>query len=556
MKQNTSLYDDFKKKYEDAMQLFQQMDQSVPTRRPLEKKGSYYDHHSPFGKEYSVSLTNTDQSVDESPVVNIYRSGVKNTEFNINEHKGVCLSNKKKVDFLDFEKLKEDYFNLYEEKRNLESQVVEYAEQLLGFNMLKDEFGKLKVLHDIASDKLNTTIEDKVTYHERLNKVVKENSELLQTVHNLKEHLNNSEREKNNIKTKLSTCNNKFKLIEKELNISKKKCQTLNFQIKNLTEKLNIEADERVSCAKLLDDLRHDYNNKLATLEVEKQKLTKDPFMLLMKSLEDGDNKLIELVYNNETNKIEMYWDGSKIMELDNNKRKPFKSRENSIHFNNGGAITPNLTFIKPDPSPFATIENKENFFGCSPKRDYPISLMKLFSKSSNKSFFNSAASHNKPSIIDIMPSHFSSEKGVFDYNEKMVTKFEPNADDGLENCIKNTALNNMKYVFTAGSNRFGKLISLQEDNDEEVVKSNAHKTPTFSIASTYFSLDRFKKPIDYYVENTADVQYCRDALSQFNKKKFEIDSKPIALEIITDQRELIREFRKSINDEINNHYE
>jgi hypothetical protein len=505
----------FKKRYEDAMQLFMQMEQNKETHQ---KKGSYYEcQESPMHKNYSIgSFGGTGRSIaaDESPVANRY-SGVKNTEFIITEvNKIVNVSNKKKVDFNDFEKLKEDYFTLYEEKRVLDTQLVDYNELQQQYTLLKDSYGKLKVQYDITSEKLNHVIDEKVNYHERLNKVVRENSELLQTLHSLRESLNTSEREKNSIKNKVSQYNNKHKLIEKELNISKKKCHTLNFQIKNLTEKLNIESEDRRALEKQLEDLKDDYSNKLAILEGEKQKSLKDPFTLLMKTLEEDNSNMIELKYNSETNKIEIYFENNKVIELDNtDKRRPLMSIENTLH-----NIPTNYIKTETSHSYVPTYyDNKENI--CSPRKEgHPISLMKLFSNSSKKSFFNSASSKHKPSIIDLIPTQFSNEKNPFDL-DRPVSRFDTDNknDDKLNSCIKNTALNNMRYVFSAHPNRHRKLISLNDNlSDDEQPQPGSMttkvRTPTFAMSQNFFSIDK-RKQIEYLIETTVNEYYRREEL-------------------------------------------
>jgi hypothetical protein len=246
--------------------------------------------------------------------------------------------------------------------------------------------------------------------------------------------------------------------------------------------------------------------------------------------MEEDNGKLLDLVYNNETNKIEIFFENKKIMEIDNNqKRKPFKSIENTTS-NNISVIGNNNLYMKSDSHSYLpTYENKENIFGTSPRgKEYPLSLLKLFSNSSKKSFFNNSNSSSKckPSIIDLVPT-FSNEKSPFKTIDKVITKFNADTDDNLEDCIKNTALgannnsNNIKYVFSSKTTRKPrKLISLnevfpyEEEDDKQPtgVKSAALSTPTYAMSNNFFSINN-KKQYDFFIEKAFHECFSPDKL-------------------------------------------
>jgi hypothetical protein len=160
----------------------------------------------------------------------------------------------------------------------------------------------------------------------------------------------------------------------------------------------------------------------------------------MIKSIEDENEKLIDFNYNQDSNKIEIFFEKNKVLEVENSKRKPFKSIENTI----GQSNRKNESF------------DKENVY-VSPKKD-GYSLKKLFSGSSKRSLYNSGSA-KRISILDIIPM------------ENSPYEFRAETENNINNCIKNTALNGFKSVLSAGKKRrnfsLGEIIPYFESENE-----------------------------------------------------------------------------------------
>lgn len=302
------------------------------------KKGSsFYE-----GEESPSNLSKTDLDFlnMDSPKKKVYqRQGSMVSDFTINLHResnpypyegNIDLNSIHKI---EFDKLKEDYFSLYEEKKYIENQLFDHIQYKSRCSELSTSINNLQIQFDQIISKSNIIQEEKISLQERFNKISKENFELVQNINGLKETLNSSEKDKNLMKTKISVSSNKIKFFEKEINSMRKKNQSMNYQIKDLKEKIKDEQDDKFLLEKRYDEQIQEMENKLMNLEGEKQKILKDSVSHLMNTL--SEEQCIEFSFNKESNKIEIFFDKAKICEADNKQDNQIFTNENSMNNSN-----------------------------------------------------------------------------------------------------------------------------------------------------------------------------------------------------------------------------
>jgi hypothetical protein len=286
------------------------------------KKGSFYEgEESPS----NLSKTDLDHLPLDSPKRKFYnRQGSMVSDFTINLHRESNPypypyeqdTNIDSTHKIELEKLKEDYFALYEEKKFIENQLIDHLHYKSKCSELSSSLNNLQIQFDSVNSKSHLLLNEKNSLQDRLNKISKENFELLQNINSVKETLNSSEKDKNTMKNKISVSSNKIKFLEKELNSMRKKNQSMNFQIKDLKEKIKDEQDDKFLLEKRYDEIVQEMENKIMNLESEKQKILKDSVSHLMNTL--SEEQCIEFCYNKESNKIEIFFDKAKICEADN----------------------------------------------------------------------------------------------------------------------------------------------------------------------------------------------------------------------------------------------
>jgi hypothetical protein len=386
IKQNEHLYETFKTKYDSAVDLINTIEEEKEKlQKNLKKMSNDHNYMCSYRGSYYEGQESPQSKCDistDSPKLyefkNHHRGSVQ-SDFQIHLPRPVNkFSLEKELELKnEFEKLKEDYFNLYEEKKFVEMQLIENSKFKVLYNEIKESLNSLQLQYDniLATSQKNS--EEKNSLQDRLNKFSKDHFELVQNLSKLKETLNHSEKERNLIKTKFSAVENKNKTLEKEISMIRKKTQSLNSQIKDLREKLKEEMDDKMLLEKKYEDQIEELNNKCENLQIEKQNILKDSLSHIMMNL--NDEKLIEFFYNVETNKIQIYYEKSLVTEVENKVSKVqgckqtyeysnFKECDKIQGLNNSLSPPRHRTEMKCEPF----TEKKSNNF----------SLNNLFSKS------------------------------------------------------------------------------------------------------------------------------------------------------------------------------
>lgn len=452
------------------------------------------------------------------------------------------------VDIIEFEKLKEDYFSLYEEKKALEIQLLDSFPYEDKYKQLVKKYNELQILYETANSKTALYYEEKLSLQDRLNKLSKENFELVTNINSLKESLNSSEKDKNGAKSKITAAHNKIKMLEKETASLRKKTQSLNFQIKDLKEKLKDRTDEKILIGKKLEDVIEEFENKLVLKENEKQKILKDSLSHLMNLIDE--DKCFEFSYNINKDLIEIYFEKSKIIEVEN--KVSNVSNPSDVKLNTENSIlylkTNNTETLLTSPSKPQNKFSKDYIFTDNDpetcKSASGVSLQKLFSNksrssqkikkndSSNKENVNlfgnllennnqnknrkillgnlSSSKRNKKTFYSKLAAdemeNLNNKKNFFiNNNHYYNVNMNVNPFESIDSCIRKTNLNNNLRYILSSNNRHKKVISLgemmgvdEDDNKDEgnsIVNNHSYGNKTHNNKSP---LDLMKK-LDFH---------------------------------------------------------
>jgi hypothetical protein len=345
------------------------------------------------------------------------------------------------------EKLKEEYHNLVEDKKNLENKIAEFKLKKKEFSELNIKNENLSLQLDIANEKIKCLTEENKAILERNNKITFENYEITNTNNQLKESLKYLEKERLLNKNKINSNFNKVKLYEKENNASKKKLNNINTNLKNLTEKLNVSVQEKIILEKNMEDLKQEYENKITNLMLEQQKIIKDSFLTTLNSLEEKRIPL-EFFYEEEKNSLTIMLEDIVISEFTNlkiskidksgkieeikttedlyqKKAIPIEAEQlnNSIQLENNDIVkSPSNKSSMMNINNKNIFNNNQNVSGSNHKNnkidlENLLSLNKILSGSSKKSFTNTNTKR-------ILMSNFSSAKKISAFYEENNNNF------------------------------------------------------------------------------------------------------------------------------------
>lgn len=491
IKQNQELYENFKLKYEDAIETIKNIDEDKTKESNIKDKlvsMNKVNYISCFGSP-NQDLSNTlNESLVHSPT----------KEFNLYTSNSTACSAKDQSNLkVEIEKLKDELMALIVEKKALEVQLTEQTNNLRKLEEAEKKVSISQSFIEATNLRLSNAINEKYELQSRYNKIAKENFELLNNQTNLKESLNFSEKEKNTNKQKISTISSKLKLTEKDLNINKKKNQALNFQIKNLTFKLNELNEEKITLEKRKDELVSSLENKLELKELEKRELFKDPLYGLLNSIQQ--NK-IEFKFNNETDKIDIFFENVKIFEaLNNNSLQNTKDKDINIQ-----KFSP-LKSIENIPNYISSNnKHKETYNSPDKKFDKMMSLGNIFTKSS-KRFSECSNSNNKVNLINLSSANSKKQNRSVVRNEndafwsekknlkgKLINSFNFNGSNdnnvhfnqsNFENCIKSINLtnSNTRYFLTSNTYKHKPMFALNEVLKSETESNNDDEQCNFN---------------------------------------------------------------------------
>lgn len=490
-------------------------DEKEKLKRKLRKRRNYFDNdNSPdisIDSEESPRIfpttnynTNFGNKIPKLNFQNLYHT-VKDvnhiTLHNINSNRSY---NDNPNSISDFEKLKEDYFNLYEEKKQMEIQLIDHLDCPRKLLNVEENLKGVKLEVENAKKRVQKLTDENSTLQERIAKLTKENVSLTEVLKSTRDSLNICERDRINMKNKISLNQNKHKVYEKEIMNSRKKMINLNNQIKNLTMKLKEESDEKILLEKKLEDIVEEFENKIVRIETDKQKAIKDSLSTLMIYI--NEENCMDFIYNKKNNKIEIYFDKEKIAEVNNSDELHHYETDysNAIQADSVVYLKTDQT-VKKILSPLKSKKKICSVYQNEDSKDIDqVAMKKLFSQHTYSSARSIIDNSNKENIdsntvnLNLMSSQIKLNSNGNSFRAKRLVRkdtfssnkmknmnanmnkngnylpteikkndgpnpFDFNFGRNLDNCIQRTNLNNsLRYVLSSSNHiRHRKMISL-----------------------------------------------------------------------------------------------
>jgi len=370
---------------------------------------------------------------------------------------------------LMLEKLKEEYHNLVEDKKNMETKIAEFKQKEKEFEEISKKNENLNLQLDIANEKIKVIGEENKNFLERNNKITFENYELTNTNNQLKESLKYLEKERTQNKNKINSNFNKVKLYEKENNASKKKLNSLNLNLKNLTDKLEASVQEKNQLEKKMEDIKQEYENKITNLLLEQQKMIKDSFLTTLSSLEEKKIPL-EFFYEEEKNSLTIMLEDIVISEFTNLRISKIDKNENIQGYKNHESNSPNKK------------NNKQILFESSIEHGKIPEDKNIISSPSNRS-----------SIMNI------NNKNIFNHNLQVSASDHKNPKIDIENLLslnkilsgssKNSFNNtNTKRILLSNFSSAKKISAFYEENNNNMCSAFYNTTAPSEIMNTQFN--------------------------------------------------------------------
>lgn len=306
LKQNESLYQTFKKKYEDTMTFIKSIDNypkgiikensispDLPKGRTIRpstessnKKTVYFDglqvpnEFSFCHNESPKSLTN----VNCNELINQHKTKPSH------EYEGLDLTQALRK---DLDKLKDDYIQLLTEKKHLEEQILNQETSKLQLKQTIEDNYHLKNQVADFKEKFERNRFEIQDYQRRLKTMDSDFLRLKQNHEFVKNAVSFSEKEKNSLKAKFNEQNLKYKMLDKDFLKIKKKNSSLNENIKNLNEKLDTEIEEKMRLEEILEEANSEIEDLKAKLLAMPQMKDKDSNLALVKE------NIIKAIENN-----------------------------------------------------------------------------------------------------------------------------------------------------------------------------------------------------------------------------------------------------------------
>lgn len=385
----------------------------------------------------------------------------------------------------EYEKLRDEYMNVFKEKNILENELSNYVDLKLQYNTLLNDTNVLKDLNEQLTDKITSIELQLKIYQEQIAKHTKDREELITTITSLREQIKLIENEKTEIKIQNAHHLSKFRYMEKEITQLKKKNATFTLNIKSLIQKnANDNEDKKILMNNYQTQIA-DLENQITLLHEEKKKITKDAMTAFIESIVNKSN-IVTFTYIKTKNKIAIKYANELIGEVYNydndskqcnqnenespndvNKKEYLKYNEASVfHYKQqlynaecSGCSGNNMIMKSPQARGNCSLKNlfSNNGFSISSRKD--------FDDKENKNFVNlNLISLNADSFVEKL-------KGENDDND--------NDDDCCSSSNNKKSISIMKCINNAniGNNNNNNTLCLNEVKVYEVEYEGVGKT-------------------------------------------------------------------------------
>lgn len=324
VQQNEALYFTFKKKYEDAIEFIKSIkdipsliikNQSSPfldrSKKRLYPQSStvsnrkfiFYEGNTKPAADFSFGLTSNVKSTGE-----VVFSEVVNANENEGDINKIIQIYKK-----DYDRLKEDYITIVNEKKILEDQVMTQENLRFELKSLSDENYNLKTSSAEMKERIERNKYEIQDYQRRIKLLENDYQRMKENYNLVKNAVGYAEEEKILFKNKYNDQVSKMKALERENLKLKKKNVSLNDDLKKLEERLDVEVEEKAMLEDRIEELKEEIEIKEKDYDVAKV-------------LSEGEVEVIDDMYNIDKVIIKMrigFGEEEKNIELDNIKYTP-----------------------------------------------------------------------------------------------------------------------------------------------------------------------------------------------------------------------------------------
>lgn len=220
---------------------------------------------------------------------------------------------------MESDKLREEYLSIFEDKKNLEHQILVMSEKLAKLESVESDYHNSQILIESYLDKTKALSEELEHMKRRVKQIGLENIELIGLNNQYIEAIKQFHSESGKNKRRVSNDRSRIKMLERELNKAKRKINDLEKHVNFATEKFVKEQEERVYMEKQYEDYIYEKENELLNVKFENQKILKENFIEKFLEIKETPNKL-DFFYNNDSNKIEIFLNNEKIVDFENAK--------------------------------------------------------------------------------------------------------------------------------------------------------------------------------------------------------------------------------------------
>ncbi len=281
VQQNEALYFTFKKKYEDAIEFIKSIkdipsliikNQSSPfldrSKKRLYPQSStvsnrkfiFYEGNTKPAADFSFGLTSNVKSTGE-----VVFSEVVNANENEGDiHKIIQIYKK------DYDRLKEDYITIVNEKKILEDQVMTQENLRFELKSLSDENYYLKTSSAEMKERIERNKYEIQDYQRRIKLLENDYQRMKENYNLVKNAVGYAEEEKILFKNKYNDQVSKMKALERENLKLKKKNVSLNDDLKKLEERLDVEVEEKAMLEDRIEELKEEIEIKEKDYDVAK----------------------------------------------------------------------------------------------------------------------------------------------------------------------------------------------------------------------------------------------------------------------------------------------
>lgn len=217
------------------------------------------------------------------------------------------------------EKLRDEYIKIFEEKKQIEHDYLIVLEKLGRLEDTEKAHHENLIQYEGIVEKAKQMNDEIINLKERIRQIGEENIQLISLNNQYIEAIETFHSETGNAKSRVLNENTKLRKMERDLAKAKKKINDLERYIEETKEQVLKEREERVFIEKQYEDYIYDQENALANMKIESEKIMRENLIDKFLELNQNPNTL-NFFYNEQTNKIEIFFEDEKIFDMENAK--------------------------------------------------------------------------------------------------------------------------------------------------------------------------------------------------------------------------------------------